>query len=95
MVSGGVSFAMDHVIIGINLSNVSAGRTFVVSTLCAEAPKPMPHSTASVKIAFFIYLLYYMLCINLSAWFCWGAAASTISLLCGIDEPQKTAMCIL
>ena len=35
-----------------------------------------------------------MICINLSAGFCCDAAASTISLLCGIDEPQKTAMFI-
>lgn len=36
-----------------------------------------------------------MLCINFSAWFCLDAAASTISLLCGSDEPQKTAVCIV
>ena len=35
-----------------------------------------------------------MLCINFSARFCCDAAASTISLLCGIDEPQEMEMFI-
>ncbi len=36
-----------------------------------------------------------MLCINLSAGFCFGAAASVICSLCGSDAPQKIEMFIV